>query len=108
MGSLLETHAHGAAISVAPNVAEVGFEAIHDVMDGYDNTVRDMVIPQLSRAVDWVLAQAERGDTILVAADVSSYSEILEELSRSISAPFSDANPEGPMTLRLDDYRSDQ
>ncbi|MEC9117732.1 MAG: Mur ligase family protein [Planctomycetota bacterium] len=107
MGSLLETHAHGAAISIAPNVAEVGFEAIHDVMDGYDNAGRDMVIPQLARAVDWVLAQAGRGDTILVAADASSYSETLAELSRSIAAPFSDENPEAPMTLRLDDYRND-
>ena len=107
MGSLLETHAHGAAISIAPNVAEVGFEAIHDVMAGYDNAGRDMVIPQLALAVDWVLAQAGRGDTILVAADASSYSETLAELSRSIAAPFSDENPEAPITLRLDDYRND-
>ena len=107
MGTLLERYTKNSVIAIAPELAESGFEAIHDVMDGYEKAGRDMVIPQLDAALDWILSQALSGDTILIAAEPTSYATAIEELSKSESTREVTEEAEGPIILRLDDYRYD-
>lgn len=107
MGALLERYTHHSVIAVAPELAESGFEAIHDVMDGYEKVGRDRVIPQLDSGLDWVLSQMRSGDTLLIAAESDSYATVLEELSKPESVAEVSEEMDAPIILRLDDYRYD-
>ena len=108
LGALLERYTQGAAIAVSPEAAADGFEAVHDVMDGYERVGRDSVIPQLRTALEWAIGQAGAGDVILVAADTFSCGEALECLEQTATAPSPmerDEPSQEPIILRLDDYR---
>jgi UDP-N-acetylmuramoyl-L-alanyl-D-glutamate--2,6-diaminopimelate ligase len=107
MGALLERYTKNSVIAVAPELAESGFEAIHDVMDGYEKVGRDMVIPQLGSALDWILSQAQSGDTILIAAGQDSYATAIEELNKADVTPEITEEVNTPIILRIDDYRYD-
>lgn len=47
-------------------LGEVDYEPIHQILDGMKNPGRAQVIPDRIRAVEWALAQAQPGDTVLV------------------------------------------
>lgn len=48
------------------SLGEVDYEPIHQIMDGMKYPGRVQVIPDRIRAIEWALAQARPGDTVLV------------------------------------------
>jgi UDP-N-acetylmuramoyl-L-alanyl-D-glutamate--2,6-diaminopimelate ligase len=47
-------------------IGEVDYEPIHQILDGMKQPGRAQVIPDRIRAIEWALAQARPGDTVLI------------------------------------------
>ena len=42
-------------------------DIVHDVLDGYERPARAQIIPDRRKAIQWALAEARPGDSVLIA-----------------------------------------
>lgn len=67
----------GVITSDEPSCGET-LQVAHDILDGYHRPSRDHVLPNRTSAIHWALAQAEPGDTVLVAGKGCETSQLVE------------------------------
>ena len=67
MGRVAERGCDVAVLTTNDPGTEPPLSIIHDILDGYDRPSRAQVMPDRARAICWAIAQAKKGDTVLIA-----------------------------------------
>lgn len=123
LGAILERTTEQAIITRAKIDKNIDYEPAHQVLDGFSDSSKPMVIPDRIKALEFALANASPGDSVLIAGCGEKPIAVLSGAARATGeknwhvsdrdvckAWLYDANtPEtpgsGPITFRLDDYR---
>lgn len=67
LGQVAERAADFSVITRNDSRQTIDFEPIHQIIDGFTETVKPQVIPNRFKAIQWALSNAKAGDAVLVA-----------------------------------------
>ncbi len=67
MGRVVERAAHLGIITNDNPRDQSPLQIAHDIIDGYERPARSHILPDRAEAIRWALAEAERGDAVLIA-----------------------------------------
>ena len=124
LGEILDRMTEKAIITCGKIDKHIDYEPAHQVIDGFSNATKPMVVPDRFKAIEFALANAAEGDAVLVAGCGEKPIAILGQQSTSTNEKqnwrFNDRDvcrawlydqtlpplpDSGPVTFRLDDYR---
>ncbi len=66
-GRVVERHADVGVVTRSEPRDGKPMETVHDILDGYDRPAQAHLLPDRARAIGWALAEAQEGDTVLIA-----------------------------------------